>query len=120
MYGFSINLAHHHTKILYQNPLSIYTDEIFIASGWPIVCNGETLVVSRRQPYVKEDSRSLCTNIGSTFYNRRSRQSVPKKMGGETGASGNSQNSSRLPTLFGSFELAGKTRVHLAPPHTTT
>jgi len=24
--------------------LSIYTDEIFIASGWPIFCNGETLV----------------------------------------------------------------------------
>jgi len=31
-------------------------------------------------------------------------------------ASGNSQNSSELPTLFGSFELVGKTRVHLAWP----
>jgi hypothetical protein len=31
-------------------------------------------------------------------------------------SSGNSQNSSELPTLFGSFELVGKTRVHLAWP----
>jgi len=41
---------------------------------------------------------------------------IPKSKQNASLTSGNSQNSSRLPTLFGSFELAGKTRVHLAWP----